>query len=263
VARFDRAIPPGGEGEILLSLNTKGYQGTMQKYAVAYTNDRKNPQVQLTVRAQVKVPISIRPRGVMLEGFVDDTVQKLVTIEGHLDRPLTLEPKELSLPKKVAYELKAVKKGRIYHVILRNISRKEDRYSGFLRLKTNYPEKPEINVLFLGYIRGNLLFQPQSIDFGTVKTSDSAHKTAGGSTYERSVLVSVHRGENLKISKIEADRKLFETKLRVVQPGKSYQIDVRLIPDKLPKGVVAEKLKVYTNLKDKPVGVIPILVRKE
>ena len=263
MARFDRAIPPGGEGEIVLSLNTKGYQGTMQKYAVAYTNDPNKPQINLTVRAQVKVPISIHPRGVMLEGFVDDTVQQLVTIEGHLDRPLVLEPKELSLPQKVAYELKAVKKGRIYHVILRNISRKEDRYSGFLRLKTNYPEKPEIDVLFLGYIRGNLFFQPKSIDFGTIRLSDSGHKTTGGSNYERSVLVSVHRGENLKISKVEIDREFFETKVKVVQAGKSYRIEVRLRADKLPKGVVAEKLKVYTNLKDKPVGVIPIRVRKE
>jgi ASC-1-like (ASCH) protein len=49
----------------------------------------------------------------------------------------------------------------------------------------------------------------------------------------------------------------------VVQAGKSYRIEVRLRADKLPKGVVAEKLKVYTNLKDKPVGVIPIRVRKE
>jgi len=263
VARFDRAIPPGGEGEIVLSLNTKGYQGTMQKYAVAYTNDPNSPQVNLTVRAQVKVPISIHPRGVMLEGFVGDTVQQLVTIQGHLDRPLVLESKELSLPERVAYELKTAEGGKIYHVILRNISRKADRYSGFLRLKTNYPEKPEIDVLFLGYIRENLYFQPESIHFGTLKAEGPREKQLGGSPYERSVLVSLHRGENLKIEKVEINREFFETNVKEVQPGKSFRIDVKLKPGKLPQGAVAEQLKIYTNVKDKPVAVIPIRVSKQ
>ena len=156
MARFDRAVPPGGEGEITLKLDTKGYQGTLHKSAVVYSNDTKHPQINLAVKAKIRVPISFEPRGVMLDGFVGAEIKRVITIRAHEDQPLTLELGKLSLPKKVAYELRTVREGKVYELILRNLSKKQDSYSGLITLKTNYPQKPEITVGFLGYIRENL-----------------------------------------------------------------------------------------------------------
>jgi hypothetical protein len=263
VARFDRAIPPGGEGEITLKLKTKGYQGTVRKSAVVYSNDPKRPQIKLAVKARVKVPISFEPRGVMLAGFVGDEIKQVVTIRSHKEQPLTLELAQLSLPKKVAYELKSVEEGKLYQLILRNISKKQDKYSGFITLKTNYPQKPEITVMFLGHIKGNLGFRPETINFGRIDTARLKKlKNRGQSPYQRSVMVSLNQGDNLKIGKIEINRELFETHVKEILAGKSYRIDVRLHPEKLPKGIVNEKMRVYTNLKDDPIKVIPIQVQK-
>ncbi len=263
MARFDQAIPPGGEGEITLKLKTKGYQGALHKSAVVYSNDPKHPQIRLAVKAHVKVPISVHPRGVMLDGFVGDEIKQVVTIRAHEEQPLTLESAQLSLPKKVAYELKSVEEGRLYQLILRNISEKEeDKYSGSVTLKTNYPQQPEIIVVFLGYIKGNLQCTPGTINFGRIDTAQMEKQKQEESPYQRSVMVTLHQGENLKIEKIEINAAMFETQVKEIKPGKSYRIDVILQPEKLPKGIVNEKMKVYTNFKNNPVKVISIGVEK-
>ena len=262
MARYERAIPPGGEGDIVLKLSTRGYQGKLSKSAVVYSNDPQNPQIQLTVQAQIKTPISFQPLGVMLGGFVGDDIKQLVTITAHKDQPLILEPSKLSLPEKVEYELKTIEEGRAYQVVLRNISTKEDKYSGYITLKTNYPEKPEITIRFLGYVRGNLILRPETINFGRIETTRVQGQEHSKASYQRSVMVMLHRGDNLKIEKIEINQELFETQVKEIQGGKSYQIEVKLLPDRLQKGVIRETMKVYTNLKDNPVKVIPIRVQK-
>ena len=263
MARFDQALPPGGEGEITLKLKTKGYQGALHKSAVVYSNDPKHPQIKLAVKAHVKVPISVEPRGVMLDGFVGDEIKQVVTIRAHEEQPLTLEFAQFSLPKKVAYGLKSVEEGRLYQLILRNISEKEeDKYSGSITLKTNYPQKPEITVVFLGYIKRNLQCTPETINFGRIDTAHMEKQKRGESLYQRSVVVTLHHGENLKIEKIEINEALFETQVKEIKPGKSYRIDVRLFPERLPKGKVKEKMKVCTNLKDYPAKVVSIQAQK-
>ena len=152
MARFDRAILPGGEGEVVLTLKTRGYQGKLRKSAVIYSNDPKHPQITLSVQAYVNVPISLDPKGVLLSGFVGDEIEQVVTIMAHENQPLTLEPVKFSLPDKVTYELKTIEAGSVYQVGFRNISPKEDKYTGFLTLKTNYSQKPEITIGFVGYI---------------------------------------------------------------------------------------------------------------
>jgi hypothetical protein len=52
LVRFDRTIPPGGEGSVKISLNPKGCTGTTKKTAFVKTNDPKNPMLQLTVKGR-------------------------------------------------------------------------------------------------------------------------------------------------------------------------------------------------------------------
>ena len=262
MARFDRTIPPGGKGEVTLKLSTKGYQGSVHRTATVYSNDPQHPQIKLAVKAHIKVPISVKPMGVMLDGFVCDEVKKVVTITAHEDEPLILEPAELSLPDQVAYELETVEKGKTYRVILRNISPKEDRYSGFLTIKTNYPKKPEITVRFLGFIKGDLEVKPETIDFGRIESTRLKGPEAGGASYQRACTLTLSRGDGLKIEKIDINRELFETEVKEIKVGTNYRIHVRLRPEKLPTGMLNEKMTIYTNLKDVPVKVIHIRGQK-
>ena len=263
MARFDRAIPPGGEGKIILELSTKGYEGTVSKSAVVYSNDPKQPKVRLSVSAQVKASISLDPRGVLLKGFTGDDITGVVTITAHKDQPLILEPVTLSLAGRVAYELKTVEKGRVYQAVLRNISTSERKYNGYLTLKTNYPEKPEISIRFVGHIKNRLQIQPKGIHFGRIESALPKNQSGRDSLSQRSVMVTLNGGNDLKIENVEINRKLFAVGVEEIQPGTTYRIDVTLRRDELPEGTVTEKMIVHTNVKKAPVFVIPVQVQIE
>lgn len=146
MASFDRAIPPGGEGKITLTVNTKGYQGNIHKSAVVYTNDPKMARFSLGIRAFVHVPISVSPSYVNLRGSADRETSRSVKIIAGLEKPLVIEPDKFNLEGNVRYEIEEVEKGRVYVVHFTSIPGNIGRFSGFLNLKTNYPERPLIHI---------------------------------------------------------------------------------------------------------------------
>jgi hypothetical protein len=52
VARFDRAIPPGGEGTIALRLNPLSCSGKAEKKTLVTCNDPMKPYFILVLRGQ-------------------------------------------------------------------------------------------------------------------------------------------------------------------------------------------------------------------
>jgi hypothetical protein len=61
VARFDRAIPPGGEGKITLKANLKGYKGDVRKTATVDCNDPQTSRIKLALQGNVRALVEIRP----------------------------------------------------------------------------------------------------------------------------------------------------------------------------------------------------------
>jgi hypothetical protein len=144
VAHFDRTIPPGGEGKITLRINTRGYDGEMQKRAKVYTNDPGKFLQILRMRVFVKGPISLSPRYVYLRGLTGRKVTGTVRVRAEGNKPLKLEPSYFNLGGIMSYVIEEVEAGREFRVGLTSFPDKAGMYRGFLRLKTNYPERPEI-----------------------------------------------------------------------------------------------------------------------
>lgn len=153
MAQYDRAIPPGGEGKIILKVDTKGYEGNINEGAEVYTNDPKNKIVKINVTAFIKVSISMSPKSVYFGGFAGDTIQRVVTIQAQNPMPLSLKPVKFTLSDKVDYEIKTLEKGRSFKITFKNKSVAEGRYSGSLKLQTNYPDKPVMTIPITGNIR--------------------------------------------------------------------------------------------------------------
>lgn len=153
MARYDRVIPPGGEGKIILEVNTKGFAGNITKAARVYTNDLKNKIIWIGIKAFVKVPIVVSPRLVFFSCFAEDTVEKVVTIRAGHDMPLSLNPISFPLSDKVEYRIETVEKGRLFRVVFTNKSGISGWYNGLLKFKTNYPEKPVITIRVIGQIQ--------------------------------------------------------------------------------------------------------------
>ena len=153
MARYDKVIPPGGEGEIILEVNTKGFAGNITKAARVYTNDLKNKIIWIGIKAFVKVPILVSPGLVFFSGFADNTIEKVVTIRAGYDMPLSLNPVSFTLSDKVEYMIETVEEGRLFKVVLTNKSGVSGWYNGLLKFETNYPEDPVITIRVIGQIR--------------------------------------------------------------------------------------------------------------
>lgn len=153
MAHFDRAVPPGGEGKITLKLSTRGYEGKVRKAARVYTNDPYNRTERITIEAFVRAPILVAPRSVFLQGRVTERVTKSVDIKGDPGKVLKIEPINFSLNHRVEYNIEELEPGKHYRVSFTSIPNVSNYYHGSLRLKTNYPEKPELYI----FVRGRFI----------------------------------------------------------------------------------------------------------
>jgi len=146
VADFDRAIPPGGEGKITLAVRTKGYQGEIQKSARVYTNDPHHSTLELGIVAIVTVPIHIYPKYVYLQGETGHLITRTVVITAEKNDSLRLVPNYFNLDKQIDYKIEEADAGKVFRIHFTSIPKAAGNYKGILKLKTNYPDKPEIDI---------------------------------------------------------------------------------------------------------------------
>jgi len=153
VAYFDKAIPPGGEGKIRLSVRTRGRQGKVSRKARVYTNDPAKSMVRLTITAFVRPIIHLSTSKIYLKGKEHQSITRAVKIRAGLDRPLALTAGQFNLAGKLTYTITEVEEGRRFRIRFTSIPGPPQTYRGFLKLKTNYPEKPELTI----WIKGRFL----------------------------------------------------------------------------------------------------------
>jgi hypothetical protein len=145
-AEFGEAVPPGGEGTIHLKVTTEGYEGRIEKTARIYSNDPARPETFFRIIANVRVPIHLSTYYVMITGAEGRAETKTVEIRAELDKPLTLTPVAFNLEEKLTYSLEEVDKGRRYLLHFKTLPGASGSHQGFLKLQTNYEEKPELTI---------------------------------------------------------------------------------------------------------------------
>ena len=85
-----------------------------------------------------------------MQGRAGQSISRSVAVTAKLDKPLVLEPIQFNLDGKVAYAVKEIERGRRFQITFRNILEQPGLYRGFLKVKTNYPEKPVVTIQIRG-----------------------------------------------------------------------------------------------------------------
>ena len=106
--------------------------------------------VNLAVKAFVRADVSVSPSFVNMFGEAGQTIIKVVEIRAGLEKPLTLTPEYFNLDGKVAYAIQEIEKERRFRIYFKSIPGPSKKFFGFLNLKTNYPERPTINIRIRG-----------------------------------------------------------------------------------------------------------------
>lgn len=262
MARFDRTIPPGGEGKITLQLNTKDKQGTIHQTARVFSNDPKIPQLTIGMKGKVWTPIHVHPKYISLTGTLGDKIGTVVRLKGQKEGPLTLKIASVSIPDKVDVELKETEKGRTWELEVDNKVSQQTNYTGQVKLTTNYSEKPELVIRVSGNIRPSVEARPKALSFGRLSEDRVRQLKTKGTPMRRPVTVILNKGPDLKINDVYVEKSLFKVVgMRELQPGRMYQIQIEAVLEKLTKGKNTDKLKIQTNQKD--AGVLEVPVRFE
>jgi hypothetical protein len=230
----------------------------MQKTARVFSNDPKHPQITIGLKGKVWAPIHVQPRYVRLRGTEDDEIKGIARLKGDKKEPLIAKLASVSLPEKVEVKLREVEKGRTYELEIKNKVKGEARYTGNVKLTTNYPEKPEIVIRFTGDIRGRLEVRPKALNFGRMTQDRLGTLKDRPRGISRSVAVVLNKGNDLKIEKLELEKSLFKVSTKPIRPGLSTKILVEPILEKLKKGANQDRLKIYTNQKGREVLEVPI-----
>jgi hypothetical protein len=130
-------------------VDTKDYGGDIHKSAVVRTNDPEWGEAHISIKAHVRVPIYLSSSYVSMDGVEGQIITRTIHIRGQLEQPLELIPNAFNLDGKVNYTLEEIEKGRKFKVHFTNTPGSTP-YEGYLKLKTNYPEHPEITLGIIG-----------------------------------------------------------------------------------------------------------------
>jgi len=68
----------------------------------------------------------------------------------------------------------------------------------------------------------------------------------------------LNKGNDLKIEMVELEKSLFRASIKQTRPGRTAQILVEPVLEKLKKGANQDRLKIYTNHKGRKVLEVPI-----
>ena len=157
-----KEIPPGKQGEIKVTFNTRGFAGRVSKFIYIESNDPQESKKQLTVSASINVPprprISLDRYSIDLGLFLQsEDIETKVKIKntGELELEVEFSHKSASFyigNKKVPTPLK-VPAGKDVEVRIKIIPRQK---IGLMReyvlLKTNDPMRPNLSFYISGYI---------------------------------------------------------------------------------------------------------------
>jgi len=143
----DKNLPPGGEGKIEVTFDTRGYRGRSLKVVYVNTNDPATPKAQLKIQGNIKMDLLLRPNNIYM-GFRDrdqvhsrdieltndgqkpiqvlDIISENPEVSVGIQVPQTIEP---GAKLKVPLKLKLPEKG--------------DRFVGQIVLHTDHPRHRE------------------------------------------------------------------------------------------------------------------------
>lgn len=96
--------------------------------------------------------MTVSPGRVDLYTLEGDSITREVEIRAQLDKPLALEPVNFHLLEKVTYKVEEIERGRRFKVRFTSIPGPAGTFRGSLRLKTNYAEKPFVEIKIRGRI---------------------------------------------------------------------------------------------------------------
>lgn len=239
----EREIPPGGEGEVKVTFNTKNRHGRTRKTITVPSNDPDQPKVQLSITGNILVEVEITPRYLNF-GTIKKGEERSGSVKVRFPSDPTLRvTKVKSLSKGIHAKQVSTKSGETEIKIWVDKDVPIGRLSGRVQISTTSPNKSTDTIIVVASVQGEIIAQP-SVLSGVFRKGDPKAI--------RSVNLIERGKRNLKIKKVEEDTGLFTINVVKVKKGEHYRIELSL-KDDAQLGRFQGKLKIHTNHPDQRV----------
>jgi hypothetical protein len=255
VASFDKVILPGQEGKIRFEIEGKQVHGTFSKSATVQTNDRKHPQLTITLAGKIIPYIEIQPAAtVYLSGIYGEKVFKeLIVKSNDRKKDFKIHGLSSSMDDKITYAYYPdPEPGRYTVVVWKNPKLPTLNSWGSLTIHSNSEKSPEKVIQVSVATRGLIICQPSQVNFGAVRFTPTG---ALAQPVEKSVEVFKIEGE-FALRNVEFSSTDYTAEMETVEPGKRYRIKVAFLPTSKKKTYQDEMIINTTDPQEPSLRVI-------
>ncbi len=151
VPSYDKVIPPGGQGNITLTIKPFSVIHQFKKDAKVRLNDPALPVFNLSLTGNAEPFIEIQPSHIVrLRGSPGDPAQGEVRFISHLPTPWKITGYMTTIPDKIEIKLKPEVPNQVYDLEVRNVCQQAGPYAGVIELFTTSKERPRLIVRVFG-----------------------------------------------------------------------------------------------------------------
>ncbi len=244
-------IPPGTEGAIQATFDTKRFAGQKAKDIRVHTNDPLNPVTTLTLQGEITTEVQVQPAQLYL-GRLQRGVPTSRTVMVLYDEHKSLEITDITNANP-AISVRAEdarvkgKKGKALQV---SVSKTAPRgaLNDTITVTTTSQKKPTLSIPVAGSIEGDIRVSPPQVSFGVVRQ---------GVGETRTVRIKNRSAQPLGIGQVRSSLDTVKPELTEVTPGKEFELRLSITGNTEP-GRIRGSIKVMTDHPEETQLTIPL-----
>lgn len=266
-------MPPGKEGKIELAVeHTDGYSGEVAKAASVSTNDPKNANFSLTLRARFKLeqpptaPVAppLNPNPVFKVEPGERWITSTLAGSSSSNTLYLYNPQAAPIHAKnvvaggnnFTATIQPVQDGKRYQLnVASNPALKPGHYMQTVRVLTDSTIQPEVAIELDLTVYPKVFASPNAILMPPLPITPDVTAITWPAIYIRKV-----REQGLKIKSYSTTLPFLKLEMTTETEGQAYKIRLILDPTKIKPGEFKGKVRVETNDPDVPILDVPIQV---
>ncbi len=250
ITKYDPEVKPGETGKITASLKTDNYMGETAKTINVQTNDKDLSTFTLTIKANIKTLLSVKPSEKMTLGliYVGTPVEKEFTINSEDGEPFDIT-QVTTADEKVKYNIipGPDKKSAKFQVTI-PADYPVGSVNANFSLKTTHPKVENLNINMFGTMREPLSVFPSTVSFNGLN-KEFIEKNPESPELNKVVTVRLETEPALQVKEVKCNIPFIVATFESTQPNQAYSVKLHLDPKKAKIGPFDGALLVYTNKK--------------
>ena len=244
-------IPPGTEGTIQATFDTKRFAGQKAKDIRVHTNDPLNPVTTLTLRGEITTEVQVEPAQLYLGRLQRGSpITRTVTVlydENKSFEITDITNANTAISVRAEDVQVAGKKGKALQVSVSKTARRGP-LNDTITVTTTSTKKPTISIPVVGSVEGDISVSPSQVSFGVVRQ---------GVGETRTVRIKNRSAQPLGIGQVRSSLASVVPELTEVTPGKEFELRLHITGDTEP-GKIRGSIEVMTDHPEETQLTIPL-----